>query len=104
MSQIITSQQFLDDEIVQEKLDASDFSVLLSPIFLIDGEEFQIVLDGHHSLAAAIAAGVDADYDVATSSDHDAVGLLEAGNVEDFLASTHMGDEFINAITRKPVW
>lgn len=104
MVRIITSQQFLDSDIVDAKRADADYAVVLSPIFEIDGEEFQVILDGHHSLAAALEDGVDAEFKIATVSDHDAVALIEAGQIDDFLNATHMGDDFIDAITRNFVW
>lgn len=104
MARIITSQQFLDTDVVEAKRAAADYVVVLSPVFDIDGEEYQVVLDGHHSLAASIEDGVDAEFEIATASEHDAVALIEAGQIDDFLNATHMGDDFIDAITRNLVW
>ena len=58
----------------------------------------------HHSLAAAIEAGVDPIITVLTASEHDAIGLLDDGNFESFLEVVHMGSDYRNAITGKDVW
>lgn len=102
--QVISSQRYTDEDIVAAKLAAADFSVLVSPEFVIDGKAVCVVLDGHHSLAAAAAAGVVPSYDVADASQHDAVALLARGEFEDFLAATHMGDDYYDVATGECVW
>lgn len=100
----ISSQRYLDEEIVNEKIAAEDFEVLVSPEFQVDGETFRVVLDGHHSLAAAKQAGVKPVVITADGTDHDAVCLLDEGQVEDFLLATHMGDDYYNIETGKDIW
>jgi len=105
MPRIITSQHYLDDEIVVAKLAKQDFDVTLSPVFTVEGEEYQVVMDGNHSLAAAQQAGVEPEYSVATEQINDCVALLKAGKIEDFLLVGHMGEgDYIDAITRHYVW
>jgi hypothetical protein len=101
---IISSQRYVDEEIVAEKIAAEDFEVMLSPEFEIDGATYQIVLDGHHSLQAAKQAGVAPSFWVADCSDHDAIGLLEAGAIDDFMIAVHMGNDYYNTETGKDVW
>lgn len=73
---LVTNQQFVDLAIVNEKLLAQDFTVQVSPLFVTEaGERYRIVIDGHHSLAAARKAGVppmlvEGDY---TGSDYEIV-------------------------------
>lgn len=105
MAKLITSQHHLDDAIVEAKVAASDFAVFVSPEFEVDGEIFQVVLDGHHSLAAAIEAGATPEINVMDATSHDAVAILDNGDIEGFLAAVHMGDgDYIDAITRQYVW
>lgn len=99
MARIITSQDYIDDEIVAAKLAARDFAVFVSPEFEIDGEAVCVLLDGHHSLAAAIEAGVEPEITEYSASEHDAVALIERGAIEDFLATVHMGADYRDAIT-----
>jgi hypothetical protein len=102
-STIISSQRFLDEEKVADKLAARDFIVSISPAFVadfgIDGATYQVVLDGHHSLAAAKIAGVDAEFVTVDESEHDAVALLAAGKVDDFLAVTYIDSDYYNVET-----
>lgn len=105
MTKIITSQHYLNDEIVAGKLAAADFAVTLSPAFEIDGETYAVLLDGHHSLAAALLAGQEPAATIADASMDDRVGVLESAGVEDFLETCHMGEgDYIDARTRQYVW
>ena len=54
--QIISSQDYLDPDIVETKRREKDFDVLLSPEFDYEGRTFQIVLDGHHGILGVEAA------------------------------------------------
>lgn len=102
---IISSQRFTDENIVAEKIENEDFEVMLSPEFVIDGETFQVVLDGHHSFAAAKAVGITPDFWTADGGDHDAISILEnCGETEDFLLATHMGDDYYNIETGLNIW
>ncbi len=100
---IISSQRYINDDIVDEKIEAEDYEVMLSPAFEIDGESYQVVLDGHHSLAAAIKASVAPEFWEADASDHDAIGLIES-NPDDFLMTVHMGDDYYNIEDGRCVW
>jgi len=56
---LVSNQSYLNPDIVAEKQVAGDFVVQVSPIFVDGrGNRYRIVIDGHHSLAAAQAAGV----------------------------------------------
>ncbi len=79
--QTISSQHHLDDEIVAAKLAARDFEVMVSPVFEVAGATVRVVLDGHHSLAAAKLAGVAPEYTTATASDNDHVALIDRGDL-----------------------
>lgn len=100
----VSSQRFLDDAIVERKVEDGDFEVLVSPEFEFDGQAMRVVLDGHHSFAAAKQAGTSPVYVTATQQEHDAVALIERGEIEDFLAVTHMGDDYYDIETGHDVW
>ena len=102
---IITSQHYLDDTIVDAKISANNFEVFVSPMFEIDGDEYQVIIDGHHSFAAAMKCGVTPIITTMTVKDHDAIEFIKNGDVTGFLDVMHMGEgEYIDAITRKYVW
>ena len=102
--QTISSQRYINDEIVAAKIAAEDFEVMVSPEFEVDGQTFRVVLDGHHSLAAAQQMGVAPAYWTATATEHDAVSLIERGEIEDFLTVTHMGDDYYDVDTKEFAW
>lgn len=103
-SDLITSQHYIDDEIVAEKIASGDFEVQVSPEFVIDGQTFRVVMDGHHSLAAAIEASVDPEIIEQDASSNDRVALLDAGDIEAFLEACWMDGEYQFAVSGKAVW
>jgi hypothetical protein len=58
---LISSQRYLDDETVARKLAAEDY-VVEYVVLEHDGQTLWHVIDGHHSYAAAIEAGVEPEY------------------------------------------
>ncbi|KAA8385464.1 ParB/RepB/Spo0J family partition protein [Acetobacter tropicalis] len=100
----ISSQKFLDEEIVAEKIAAEDFTVFVSPSFEIDGEEYRLMLDGHHSFAAAKEAGVEPVIIEQDGTDNDTICLLNAGNIDDFLAVNRNDCDFYDISTGRDVW
>lgn len=100
----ISSQRFLDQDTVNEKAAAKDFTVSVSPVFEIDGEEFEVVIDGHHSFAAAKQAGVEPDFVTIDQSECDAINLLEAGDTDGFLMAVHHSDNYYDIETGIEVW
>ncbi len=49
---IISSQKYIDQDIVNEKIESEDFTVSYV-IIEIDGENVWWIIDGHHSMVAA---------------------------------------------------
>lgn len=76
-ARLITNQKYLDRDIVNEKRAERDYEVQVTPEFTdAKGSTYRVIIDGHHSLAAAIADGVppqliEADYQA--SEYHNAV-------------------------------
>jgi len=72
-AELVSNQTFIDPTVVAEKCMAQDFNVQVTPEFTSpDGRAYRVVIDGHHSLQAAIMSGmppvfVEADY---TGSDY----------------------------------
>lgn len=102
--QTISSQHHIDDEIVAAKLAARDFEVLVSPVFEVAGAVVRVVLDGHHSLAAAKLAGVEPEYITADATINDKVALLERGDGEGFLEVAWIDGDYYDVDTRESVW
>jgi phage-related protein (TIGR01555 family) len=81
-AELITNQQFVDPDIVAQKIVAGDFQVQLSPEFqTATGKRYRVVIDGHHSLAAAI----------------------ECGAVPDFVEANYDDSDYRNAVTHLPM-
>lgn len=100
----ISSQRHLDDEIVEQKIADADFDVLVSPEFDYDGDVYRIVIDGHHSLAAARIAGNDPNFIEATIQQSDSIGVLRDGNIDDYLQINRIDSAYYDIDTGKDVW
>jgi hypothetical protein len=95
-----TSQDYIDQYIVDAKIEAGDFAVQVSPIITVDGIEMQVVLDGHHSLEAAKQSGNKPVFVELTATEHDAIALSPA----DMLDAVWMGSDWRDAMTGEFVW
>lgn len=100
----ISSQRYLDDEIVEEKRRHADYDVAVSPVFEFAGEKFRVVLDGHHSLAAAIADGVKPSFGEYNATDCDKIAALDRGDIEGFLELAWIDADWYDINTGKDVW
>jgi len=98
---IISSQRFLDDAIVDEKRAAGDYTVTLGKIITVDGEEFRVVVDGHHSLAAAKADGVTPEYIFADATMSDKEGIEDT---EQYLEAMWIDAEYYSVQTGEVIW
>ncbi len=100
---IISSQHYIDDAIVAAKQAERDYTVTLSPEFEVGGVLVQVVLDGHHSLAAAKADGVDPDYTLADASTNDTVALIAVDPAK-FLEAAWIDGDYYDVSTGASVW
>jgi phage-related protein (TIGR01555 family) len=81
-AQLVTNQQHLDPSKMAEKRAARDYAVQVTPAFVdLQGKEYRVVIDGHHSLSAAIADGV----------------------TPTFVECDYTGTDYRNAVTAQPV-
>ena len=107
MSIIASSQRFLDDKIVAEKQENEDYDVTLSPVYKFAGLSIAIVLDGHHSLAAAKLDGVDPEYTtmMATDPNSDVPGDdCDEADIDDFLIEKRMDSDYYDIATGQDIW
>ena len=74
-ARLISSQRYINDEIVAAKQAAKDYTVMVGREIEIDGVTCRIVIDGHHSLKAAMLDGVEPEYTCATEQDCDREGI-----------------------------
>lgn len=80
---LISNQQYLDDSTVLSKIADKDFVVQVSPEFRDDsGTPYRVILDGHHSLAAA----------------------MNCGESPVFMQSAYVGSDYVNVVTKQPVF
>lgn len=100
----ISSQRYIDESIVEEKIHNSDFTVYVSPSFEIDGEGYRVVMDGHHSMEAAKATGNKPVFIELDAQDSDKVLMLDRGNVEGFLEQAWMDSDWYDIDTGVDVW
>ncbi len=56
-ARLITHQRYLDEKKVAEKIKSMDFVVNVTPEFVDQGKLYRMIVDGHHSLAAAVRSG-----------------------------------------------
>ena len=84
MIKLISSQRYIDEKTVTQKIEEKDFTVLLSPVFEIDGQKYQVIMDGHHSYHAAKETGVKPNYIIQTAQTNDKIALLKK-NIDEFL-------------------
>lgn len=100
---IISSQHFIDWEILERKMeeikDMEKVVVPCSYVGFIDGVEYAMQNDGHHTLAAARELGIEIEFEIsADSEDLEGEELLDAryndGDWYDVETSDPAYDEF----------
>ena len=107
MSIIASSKRCLDAERIAEKQENRDYAVTLSPVFEFAGQSIAIVLDGHHSLAAAKLDGVDPEYITMTATDpnSDVPGDdCDEADIDDFLIQKRGDSDYYNIATGRNIW
>ena len=95
----ISSQAYRDDEIIAEKLENRDFTVYVTPVFEIDGEEYRVVTDGHHSFEAAKLAGVEPEFIEQTVRDNDNIARGGGGGGGMFLEHAYVDTDWYDIET-----
>ena len=98
---IISSQRYTSDETVEAKRDAEDYEVTLGKVITIDGDEYRVLIDGHHSLAAAIADEVDPVYVYATTETCDREYIED---IDEYLESHWIDDNWYDIETGSCIW
>ena len=76
---IISSQRYLDENVVAEKQAAAEYVVTLATV-----GEYRLVIDGHHSLEAARRDGVAPQY---VESEYNYQAEADTIGIDDFLAA-----------------
>jgi len=95
----ISSQRYLDPSIVAAKVASADFEVQVV-LVEIAGETYRVIVDGHHSLAAARNAGVAPEYTPA----HPEIQGEATANPETYLADHQLDSDYYDVETGLDVW
>lgn len=99
MATTISSQRYLDPAIVAAKSATRDYTAYYVTVRV--GEvEYDVVLDGHHSLAAAKQDAADVEWEHLEDMQREADRM----GAEDFLAAHHLGDDYYDIETGLGVW
>ena len=99
---LISSQKYNNQEIVDAKIAAGDFTVTLSASFELDGVEYAIVLDGHHRMEAARQMGVEPVYHTDTKSEISV--LIQDGEIEAALEAAWLDSDWYDIESLLPVF
>jgi hypothetical protein len=95
----ISSQRHIDEEIVAAKSDARDYAVSYVNV-TVEGVDYRVIVDGHHSYSAAIADGASVVWEHASTIQQDVDALGSIGWLE---ANQHDSDWY-DVATCVNVW
>lgn len=101
---LVSSQRFIDRDIVAKKIKSKDFDVKVTPYFEINGEEKRAIVDGHHALEAAIRSGNKPNFIEMTPSQDDRVMLLMDGKIDDYLESAYHDSPWYNFANKRDLF
>jgi hypothetical protein len=96
---LISSQRYLDQDIVESKRVARDYTVSVLDV-TVDGIDYQVVVDGHHSIAAAKADGVEPVIVVQNATQDDRAAL----NGEDLLEACYIDSDWYDLASGQTIW
>ena len=96
----ISSQKYLDQEIVDKKIEKKDFVVTLATISN-DTDIYQVVIDGHHSLEAAKQAGIDPFF---KEADYNYQEEVECIGFDNWLEQHYIDSDWYDINTGRNVW
>lgn len=102
---IITSQRYLNEEIVAEKKEElKGLEQIELPVTsgIIDDESYSLLRDGHHRYAAAKELGIEIIFKETIFNDDNQDRIND--DFESFILLHHMGDDFFNLETGENVW
>jgi len=95
----ISSQRYRNPAIVEEKRAARDYIVSYVEV-AVDSDTYRVIVDGHHSHAAALADGVEPVWNKSMDLQREADRL----GAEAFLDAHHEGDDYYDVTTGYPVF
>lgn len=92
MMKMISSQRYRDEKIVEEKRASRDYTV---SVVTVDALGVSVIIDGHHSLSAALYDGVEPQLVECTCSEM----LPCDSDIESWLASHWIDSDWHDPIT-----
>lgn len=102
-TQIISSQRYRDESIVNEKRLADDRRVSLVTVE-VDGTEYRVITDGHHSLQYCLDDGLEPEYEDVT----DTLDTLDRERLESdpevWLEEHWIDSEYHDPFTGQLIW
>ena len=104
LQDLISSQRYIDRDIVAKKIKEGDFDVRVTPHFEVDGEQVRAIQDGHHALEAAIRSGNRPNFIENTAQENDRISLLNAGKVDDFLQAAYHDSPWYRFAKKLDIW
>lgn len=104
LKNLISSQRYLDRDIVAKKIKEGNFDVSVTPEFEIDGDIVRAIQDGHHALEAAIRSGNKPRFIENTASQSDRVQLLNDGNIDGYLEAAYHDSPWYNFATKRDLF
>jgi hypothetical protein len=104
LQDLISSQRYLDRDIVAQKIRDGNFDVKVTPRFEIDGESVRAIDDGHHALEAAIRSGNKPNFIENTATMNDRIGLLDDGNIDGFLEAAYHDAPWYKFATKRDIF
>lgn len=98
----LSSQKHLDADTIEEKRAAQDYTVTLATIIDPTTDvDYDLVIDGHHSYAAALLDGVAPEY---VFSDYNYQSEVECIGFDDFLAAHYIDSDWYDLETGNPAY
>lgn len=104
LKDLISSQRYLDRDIVARKIRSGDFNVKVTPEFSLDGDSVRAITDGHHALEAAIRSGNNPNFITETIQSNDRVGRLLDGDIGGYLESAYHDSPWYNFATKRDLF
>lgn len=101
---IISSQRYRNEEIIEEKRMNQDYVVSVSPVFIFHEEAYQVILDGHHALEAALLDNVNPEYSILSVCECDAIQLLVDNKIEEFLEFIFIDSSYYDISSGTEIW
>lgn len=104
LQDLVSSQRYLDRDVVAQKIRNGNFDVRVSPKFNIEGDDVRAILDGHHALEAAIKSGNKPNFIEQSKLEDDAIYLLESGDIDGFLRQKWHDSPWYRYATKTDIW